>query len=263
MKYEDHAKMRRLIRRALESGASRLGHSRYKWEMFGSCSNPYSRTFVSRPESTDGTGSVTIAPGKAHTLELEMLTPCRECDNCLKHRRQLWTARARQEARDSPRTWFGTMTLSPENQYLMLMRADRHATRRGWRWEEMTEAQRFLAVHGQISIEITKWLKRVRKQSGSRLRYMIVCEPHKSGKPHYHALVHQCTEEDVVTYRQLSTEWKLGFTKFKLVTDLRQATYLSKYLSKALSARVRASRRYGSHDYGGVLSILKNPSLTP
>jgi hypothetical protein len=93
--------------------------------------------------------------------------------------------------------------------------------------------------------EITKFLKRLRKESGARLRYMCVAEEHADGDPHWHVLLHEVSGD--VRKRSIQAQWKLGFSAAKLVdtSSGRAAAYPCKYLSKSIAARVRASIRYG------------------
>lgn len=100
------------------------------------------------------------------------------------------------------------------------------------------------------------------------------------GRPHYHILIHETelgslvdgNPLDILSGLDRSGEWEaryyklggqskrgcfvtdeaflrrnwtLGFTKFQLAETERAASYLCKYLSKSMMARVRASYRYG------------------
>lgn len=183
--------------------------------------------------------------GHSGTIMADMYVPCRKCNECLKHRARLWTARAVDELRLSNRTWFGTITLSPEAQYMALARARRAAFLGAVDFDALDAGEQFRLRHEQIGVDLTKWLKRVRKNSGVPLRYLLVVEAHKSGLPHYHVLVHQ-VGEGAITKRALQDAWSLGFTQFKLVDgDPKTAFYVCKYLSKSALARVRASAGYG------------------
>lgn len=155
----------------------------------------------------------------------------------------LWRSRAERETRAALRTWFGTLTLSPAAHQTMVSKARARLGAQGVDFDALPYGEQFRERHREISREITKYLKRVRKESGE-LRFLMVAEHHKSGLPHYHLLVH---ERDAlgVKHRTLSTQWKLGFEKWRLLTDLREASYLCKYLAKATVARVRASGAYG------------------
>lgn len=80
------------------------------------------------------------------------------------------------------------------------------------------------------------------KKSGGRLRFLLVYEAHKDGFPHLHALIHE--QGEVVTKRELQKQWPYGFTTVK-VCDVATSHYVTKYLTKSVRARVRASQRYG------------------
>lgn len=179
-----------------------------------------------------------------------MTVKCRRCPHCMRRRSFLWRERIKAEMRAASRTWFGTLTLSPE----MHMRAHALAIRYCRQalcsdFESETPGKQFSLRHAVISKWMTKWLKRVRKQSGVKLRYCLVAEAHKSGLPHYHCVVHQCHPEMRVKYVHLRGTYDLGFCKFNLVESDdygKSAAYVAKYLAKSAQARVRASLRYGS-----------------
>lgn len=175
---------------------------------------------------------------------------CRRCANCLAMRRRMWSARVKFEltahAMIGARTWFGTLTLSPEQQFIALATARKEATTSGQDFDiDKTDEQQFIARHRTISRWLTLYLKRVRKQAGVPFRYLLVCEKHKSGLPHYHILIHEDSASSQIPKRILNDQWIHGFSRWKLVEDLRQGTYLCKYLAKSPEARVRASGQYG------------------
>lgn len=169
--------------------------------------------------------------------------PCRKCDECLKHRRRLWTARAMTETRNALRTWFGTLTVSPDRRFHAMMLADRKSC---GELDKMTDLERTRAVAAQLAPEVTRWLKRVRKESGAKLRYLLVVEPHQDGFPHFHMLLHEVTITPVPK-RILEAQWSYGFSSWRLVPngEMRQVSYVCKYLTKSAQTRVRASRHYG------------------
>lgn len=186
---------------------------------------------------------------RAHGRPLGLLlwTRCRKCGPCLGRRRNLWAARARDEVARSARTWFATFTLAPWAHQLMEMRASARLREGGSIWRLLTADERFSEVAQEYSAEVTKWLKRVRKNSGARLRYILVAERHKSGRLHFHALIHEVESSLQVTHAVLTSAWKLGFTKFKLVErDVKACWYVAKYLAKDAASRVRASLAYGN-----------------
>lgn len=124
--------------------------------------------------------------------------------------------------------------------------------------EGESEQSQFNKHVNAIGPEIGKFLKRVRKNTGAKLRYLLVAEPHKSGLPHFHMLIHQCDTHIPVRYDDLKSQWRLGFSAWKL-TDYKSASYVCKYLSKSLRARVRASQAYGTTP--NALSLVRFPDV--
>lgn len=176
------------------------------------------------------------------TQPFTMTVPCRKCEPCLRYRAWQWAERAKTELRTASRTWFATLTLSPERQTWARMSA-RHSLHGAV--SDITEQNLFKATVDAVSPELQRWLKRVRKVSGARLRYLLVCEAHKSGLPHWHLLIHE--NAGTVTERMLRLNWTYGHSKFKLVdrTDQKVAWYLCKYVAKSALVKVRASVKYG------------------
>jgi len=216
-----------------------------EWDISGNCQNSFETDMIGRPEANSGQKSVTIEPGGKSTLRLRLLTRCRSCEACLKHRAALWRARATAETKAATRTWFGTLTLTPEAQFKALNEARQDIAIQGLDYDALKPDDQFRVRHRMIGPDITKWLKRVRKNSGAPLKYLLVAEAHKSGDPHYHVLIHERSIDLPVRHKVLTTAWRLGFTKFNLIDNPNQATYLCKYLSKSLRAKVRASQAYG------------------
>lgn len=188
------------------------------------------------------------------TVELEVA--CRSCEPCLRARSRLWAARAVAETRVWPRTWFGTLTLAPHESFRTLTVARQQAKLRATPMEGESEQSQFTKHVNAIGPEIGKFLKRVRKNTGATLRYLLVAEPHKSGAPHFHILIHEC--EGLVRYDDLKSQWRLGFSAWKL-TDHKSASYVCKYLSKSARARVRASQAYGATP--NALSLVRIPDV--
>lgn len=234
-RHDDLDFLRALAARALREGGRSISPVAVEWDISGNCSDPYTTNRVARRAEGNG-------PGVQY---LDIITRCRKCENCRTAKQRLWTARARAEITMAPRTWFGTLTLSPEAQYYFLAIARQVADEAIGKYEDATPEQQFMRRCWAISPDITKWLKRVRKESGSELRFLLVAEAHKSGEPHYHCLIHETDFAQPVRKRTLQTQWKLGFSQWKLVTDLGGARYVTKYINKGSLARVRASIRYG------------------
>lgn len=240
--------VRAMAAKALASGnAVQTGPAHVRWDTAGNCERPHGTDFVGRPFKDHD-------DGERHAFYLTLMTRCRKCHACVEHRARLWRARARAEMRAASRTWLVTLTLSPEEQFAALTRARRRQSAKGEDFERASPAEQFQRRHNAISPLITKYIKRVRKQSGAPLRYMLVAEQHKSGAPHYHMLVHEIFPAYPVRHRVLSGEWKHGFTQCKLA-DVTAARYVCKYLTKSNLARVRASLSYGD-----TTTVVKLPS---
>lgn len=241
--------VRKLIGDNLGSGIQRISQMKFRWNIAGNCSAPYSRTIWARPTEGEGLRPkwATVAPGREHTLELELETRCRKCENCRMARASEWRVRARAELAIAPRTWFGTLTLRPEVQYHMLSLARHRLAIQGIDFDSLDFGEQFVLRHNEIAREITKMIKRVRKLSAAKFKYLVIAEAHKSGAPHYHILIHECDTLTVVRKSVLDAQWKLGFCQWRLVPHTKpwQGAYITKYLSKSLAARVRASQGYG------------------
>lgn len=174
-----------------------------------------------------------------NAVPFTQLVRCRQCTNCLLHRQNLWTARAMDEVRAASRTWFGTLTVRPEERFKYSLVADLLGPTR-----QSCDKERFRQLATLIGMDITKMFKRMRK-AGLSFRYLLVCEAHKDGFPHFHMLLHEVDEP--IRKASLDGVWTLGFSNWKLVNEATQnaAVYACKYLSKSALTRVRSSARYG------------------
>lgn len=177
-------------------------------------------------------------------IHVDVAVRCRKCPKCLQARAAHWRIRAMQECSQAPRTWFGTMTLDPAEQFKALSRARLRLAQHGDDFDALPAEAQFAKRTAEVGPEVQKWLKRLRKNSGASFRYLIVVEAHKSGLPHWHCLIHELSVP--LRHRVLQSTWRLGFSSWKLVHDNRHAAYVCKYLSKSSLARVRASKTYGN-----------------
>lgn len=288
-----HDQMKRLVTKALSSGAIRKSAMRIEWNLAGNCLMPKARELHVRPGADkespairflreirknfpeakldkivahDQRGrskarDIVVAPQTAMPLTLAMDLRCRRCDRCLQLRQRMWAHRAKAETSLSRRTWFGTLTLRPDEQWRFLTQARVDLAEQGIDFDALPYGEQFTERHKRIGVEITKYLKRVRKRSGATIRLLCVAEHHQSGDPHYHMLVHEHCEAGV-RHQVLAEEWKLGFEKWRLVTRVDRASYLCKYLSKSSVARVRASRDYG-HGLASIAAVGGVRTTTP
>lgn len=231
-------------KRALERGGSfrpSLDHrpSRtVEWDVAGDCMSPVPVHLDGRPLA-DGERVITRVDPSRFAL---LFVPCRKCENCLNRRAHHWRLRAMSEFRAAPRTWLCTLTLNPNAHFWLLTRTRVRLAKARVSYEGLDPHERFLELDKTGYAEVQKWLKRLRKNLTS-FRFLSVTEPHKSGVPHWHVLLHEVREP--LRYKGLKGSWHLGFDSYALVHDTKGASYAAKYLSKSLSARVRASKAYG------------------
>lgn len=280
--------VQKLAVKALANGASRPSFGRVRWNIAGNCTQPVTVERYARPSPKHRNPDRVLAwvfkhaPGSAVTLDtrrrkprgqgrfvnvlgpdhdgmpmtVEMETRCRRCEKCRAVRAAVWRYRAKAEYAFAQRTWFGTITLSPSAHLVALSQARRRLHAQGIDFDTLPLVEQFVLRHEAICPSLTRYLKRVRKASGARLRYLLVAEAHESWLPHYHMLVHEVAGSTSVKHAILRDQWHMGFTHWKLVNDPRAATYLCKYLSKSTIARVRASVRYGEGTPCGIASRL-------
>lgn len=184
--------------------------------------------------------------GRDEPLELVIHARCRACPDCARLRRRQWVGRIITEAAASKRTWVGTLTLSPEEHVRAEYRRRRRLSRGGTNLDDLPKAEAYREISQEVGALLTRYLKRVRKESSAYLRYIAVFEAHKSGLPHLHVLLHEYAEVPV-RKRVLDGQWSHGFAHWRLLApeDRRRASaYVAKYITKD-GARIRASILYG------------------
>lgn len=235
-----------LLFKAIVSGAKRTdspGH--VHWDVSCRCHSPV-------PVEMFYFGDDPVL-GRTQSAWVEMKVRCRKCENCDRVRSWEWTGWATQECLWWPRSYFGTLTLSPEEQVRALAEAaSQYAERYDGGFAGLGEAGLFRWRCAAIGKWITLFLKRIRKELKVPVRYVVVAEAHESGLPHFHMLVHEqvkATPDQWDTYQVLKKQWWHGHSSWNGVTvddgHVREARYVCKYLAKSPLARVRASERYG------------------
>lgn len=165
----------------------------------------------------------------------------------------MWYMRAKTEYERSTRTWMGSLTV-PYAEHLLCENRLRHALAlQGCDFDALSEAEKFSMRTQDLGRYVTRWLKRVRKNSGAPIRYLLVVEAHpgddpehalNKGMPHFHILVHEQDIAYPVRKKQLQSAWP-WFSNFKLAEDAQSAAYVCKYVSDEMAGRVRPSLRYG------------------
>lgn len=237
----DYAKLYWARNRALLSGtASQESFLRSNLNVAGNCLDPVRFELFARPARTHGR-DVFIKPGSPLPISIEMVVRCRKCSACIQAKKHHWRFRAISETQRARRTWFLTLTLRPAVWDGLMKRG---VSRSGAGASPLECGIRELGREFQLA------LKRLRKSTKAKLRFMSALEWHKSGVPHYHVLLH-CVDRDV-TYREIRPFWTLGFVHLTLIKRPSDgADYVTKYLVKSLGARVprvRASLGYGEAD---------------
>lgn len=223
---------------------------------------------------------------------VDVFTRCRKCQSCLDRKARLWTARAMDEYLRSPATWMLTLTCSPEFHYQMDARMRQPLVIAGKRVRDevgpfhgLAPATLFRLRAREIGYEVTKYLKRLRKERGA-FRYLLVAERHMKnpmsevyGRPHFHMLLHEVQGSALVLPHEwqqtaglceaqckhgsrpllhkedgeahdaafVRSQWAHGWTKLVRCREARSALYVCKYVSKDPMARVRASVGYGKN----------------
>lgn len=258
-----------LATKALEAGADRKSHAHIAWDISGDCYAPAIFELMARPQmfgspelrrcspewrrALEKSGLVDLtarrgfewSKGDNHPLWVTLTVRCRKCEWCLRQRALNWARKAQDEIKASCRTWFATYTGNPNEQYRWLSAARMHSAEGSVPFESYNEQDRFRAICRAAGPDITRYVKRIRKQSGASIRYLIVTEKHQSGLPHWHALIHEDDWARPIRKAVLKEQWVHGFSQFKLVENQGAAWYLCKYLSKDLATRVRSSLQYG------------------
>lgn len=245
--YADGAKA--LARRLIDGAPiERRGAATWEVDAAGSCEAPVGFSHTYR----GGFGSrerARRARDGDRSLFIEGDGRCRRCQPCLAYRRGLWRARAATELAQSSRTWWGTLTQAPHNRWSQLCEAKAIAYKSLVDYDAETAEARFQRLVRVLGGRVQRYLKRLRKQSGARLRYLLVAEPHLSGDPHIHILLHEVSKP--VRKAVLEAQWTEGFSKWTLVGSSHDdhqkvASYITKYMLKEACARPRASLHYGN-----------------
>lgn len=227
-------------------GSYRPNTRHVHWDVSGSCQSPVRLTLSSK----ESVLWKRVLPRMTDTLEV----PCRKCEACLRKRAALWRFRAIREISEAERTWFATLTFKPEEHYRLeiMCGAPKGMGGLGANLAGLSDDAKFPYLARMAGKELTRFLKRVRKNSGRPLRYLSVVEKHDSaatsnemrGRPHLHLLIHEQAGAPIA-WKCLDAAWTVGHSKFKLVADIKGAMYLTKYISKEAGARIRASVNYG------------------
>lgn len=146
------------------------------------------------------------------------VVPCGRCEECLRQKRWVYSARMAAEIFTAPRSWFVTLTLR----------------------KNMTDAVGYRLVQ--------RWLKRVRKGMSDPIRYACVAEhgSQATRRLHYHVVLHGGQS---LTQRSIRSRWRGGISE---ATEIRSgdAANAARYSSKAARYTAKGNRFRFSQGYG-------------
>lgn len=166
------------------------------------------------------------------TLTAYMSVRCRRCDRCVNWRRRRLCRQTEAEAAVGGRCWFVTLTFNKKERK---------------KYESLQEFRKGALRH------LTLFMKRLRKASKGRLRFISVLEAHSDGSPHLHMILIEPEGQKVIGERAIKTAWymphRLGFAEAKLIGTsaedrTRAIRYVTKYITKAAFS-VRHSTKWG------------------
>lgn len=249
----DKAAIRLASRIALKGGTIEGRSGFYaNWKPY--CDNPVPVVLRSSPRSD------------LRTVEAGLTAPCRKCEKCRLFRCMRWRQRIFNEIAlcddAGRRTWFCTLTFSQLHLTGIHLSGVKRASVRG---VPVSEAVEWTAFR-----EVQKFMKVLRRRLGVRASFRYVCVPEYGelhGRLHYHVLIHETS--GVILYRDICECWRSGFAQAKLVECESTrgmsgvASYVSKYIAKALSHRVRASGGYGASDTPEATARVGNKTTPP
>lgn len=252
-----HLRLRRLL---VDHGdkVRKIGPRTWQATFARRCFAPLTVIVSGRPEAPAGERYVNVGEATRVPSWVEYVVPCRRCPACLVDRARLWQHRAEAEVLGAQRTWFCTLTFSPERRFHYRLQAVKACSARGEAFDTLDDHRQFGEIVRLQARAFALAIKRLRKNTQCQVRYLLVAERHKDGNSHLHALVHEVQGSKPVTKRELQAEWHEGFSVVKLA-DKSAARYVTKYLAKELLTRVRASQNYGG-GRGGRSPRLANSS---
>lgn len=108
--------------------------------------------------------------------------------------------------------------------------------------------------YAECSKKLSQWLNNIRKRISPDIRYLFVPELHKSGRYHFHGLIANIGNLELVDSGKRTSSgntifnigsYNLGFTTATRITDKhRTATYIGKYITKELSGHLKNKKHY-------------------
>ncbi len=239
---------------ALQGG--RVGKSVFiaNWEPY--CDDPISvdRRITSREAVKGRTLGATKIRDEISAMEVSVKVPCRKCPKCLQFRQMRWRQAAITEIDQANRTWFITLTFSPQHLSWLLQDArssePRDIERSAYKRVQLF-FKRLRKGHMPRNLGVKRLIIRRKKDDPPLrrigFRYLAVFERGKeNGRVHYHILLHENGTRPLLKML-IEAQWP-SFSSSRLVHSGEAggtASYVTKYATKSLDMRIRASNLYG------------------
>ena len=110
--------------------------------------------------------------------------------------------------------------------------------------------------YDDVSQAMIKWLHSIKNSCSPDLKYIIVPELHKDGAYHFHGLIDNIGNMEMIDSKKRTKNndiiyniknYKLGFTTATRVKENNKvATYITKYITKELFTTIQNKKRYWS-----------------
>ena len=142
-----------------------------------------------------------IADPRYNDSRKRLKVGCGDCMYCLEQRRASWSIRLQFEERDSESSHFVTLTYKPE---------------------ELPISPKSLLPEVRPD-HADKYLKTLRYRSGENFKYYFVAEYSDVGRPHYHGIIFNASEDDIMD------AWEYGHKHIGKVTPA-SIHYTTKYI---------------------------------
>lgn len=245
--------------RQIEAGMAadrhtRLGAVTHSVDWAGRCERPVVFAKVHRVDVDDPRkGSIDIAD-VTPSLHVETTVPCRSCPTCLRRRAYAWRERGIVEWHRATRVWMGTLTVSPQVRAKNKWLAYARCSSRSVDFDGLNEDNQFGELCRSLGVQLTLFLKRCRYYADGGLRYLCVFERHGDGEPHVHLMIYERGAGAVITKRELEGLWQHnGFSSWRVCHSIGAIGYVTKYVLKERSTRIRASLKFGAMDRGSLI----------
>lgn len=110
--------------------------------------------------------------------------------------------------------------------------------------------------YDEVSKKLSKWLNNFKNRFAPDLKYLVVPELHKSGRFHFHALLSNIGNAELVDSGKKDSSgnviynlgnYNLGFSTVTKIKDMKRcSSYIGKYITKDLCAVSENKKRYWS-----------------